>query len=179
MGSIARVLSFLEEWNWEKRVERGRTTWKVVKNNKEKVRKIPCSWHLVVPPQHPGPNEVPFPAAFEYAKKIPESHVTKVSEDWRWVCDENGSMGHSQGAHLPIEDIFMMRRPIQFPPNFHRLSWWQALSKSSDANGWAVCHLCFSLQSKLILLSGSCYLCTFYLCQFNGRWTNSIKLHMV
>lgn len=95
-----------------------------------------------VPAQCPGPNEVPFPAAAERAKKFLKDLLQKL---WDARDEFVVSIGSLVALRELVRQFKLYARrdaPFNSTPSSDTLSWWRALSSSSDANVLAVCHFC-------------------------------------
>ena len=89
-------------------------------------------------PSH-GPNEVPHPGAFDRAKKFLKGLLRSLS-------DTKNEFVLGMGAKVALIELIRQLKmyarregPFSSAPNSDTLSWWRALSESSDAHVLAVC----------------------------------------
>lgn len=94
---------------------------------------------ITVLPAHDGPNEVPYPSAFERAKQFLKGLLYKL---WKAGDEFVRKIGSRNALEELIRQLKMYARqeaPFSSTPSSDTISWWRALSESSDANVLSVC----------------------------------------
>ena len=134
---------------------------------------------FMVPALHNGPNEVPYPAAFERAKKFLKQLLRNLSEARDKFIHKIGALAALTELVRQLKMYARQEGPFSSPPSSDTLSWWRALSASLDANILAVCRLCFLVTLTYFFLSVPRNSNILGLCKLNGRRTDGVQLHMV
>lgn len=105
---------------------------------------------LTIPASSYGPNEVPYPAAFDRAKKFLKGLLRSLSDAKDKFVLEIGSLVALSELVRQLKMYARREGPFNSAPNSDTLLWWRALSESSDAHVLAVCHLYQFTLSGLI-----------------------------
>jgi len=135
---------------------------------------------FTVPASRNGPNEVPYPAAFERAKKFLKHLLRNLSEARDKFIHKIGALAALTELVRQLKMYARQEGPFSSPPSSDTLSWWRALSASLDANVLAVCCLYFRVTPMAyFFLSVPRNSNILSLCQLDGRRTDSIQLHVV
>ena len=93
---------------------------------------------FVIPASHNGPNEVPYPAAFERAKKCLKLLLRSISEAQDEFIHKIGGLTALTELGRQLKMYARKEGLFSSPPSSDTLSWWRALSESLDANILAV-----------------------------------------
>ena len=95
---------------------------------------------VTMPAACEGPSRVPYPAAFERAKKFLKDILYNL---WKAKDEFVVQLGPRVALEkLALHQLPMYARregPFSSPPSSDTLSWWRALSESADADVLAVC----------------------------------------
>lgn len=104
-----------------------------------------------------GPNEVPYPAAFEHAKKFLKQMLHSLSDAGDEFILNMGALVVLRELIRQLKIYVRREGPFGSPPSSATLPWWRALSESYDANVLAVSHYPQILKPQTyILASVSC-----------------------
>jgi len=93
---------------------------------------------LTVPAPNHGPNKVPYPAAFKHMKKFLKILLRSLSDAKDEFVLEMGAMVSLTELVRQLKIYARWEAPFSSAPNADTLSWWRALSASSDAHVLAV-----------------------------------------
>jgi len=85
---------------------------------------------LTVPASNHGPNEVPYPAAFERAKTFSKMLLRRLSDGKHNFILEMGAMVAITELVCQLRMYTRLEAPFSSAPNSDTLSWWRALSES-------------------------------------------------
>lgn len=110
-------------------------------NQSEILKRPTTAGHtIMVPSLQSGPNEVPYPTAFKRAKKFLKDLLQRFSAAKHEFVLKMGSWTALNELVRQLKMYARREGPFSSLPSSDTLSWWRALSESSDANVLAVCY---------------------------------------
>lgn len=100
---------------------------------------------LTVPTLGHGPNEVPYPAAFDRVKTFLKVLLRRILDTKNEFVSEMGSMTALTELVHQLKMYARQEGPFSSAPKSDTLSWWRALAESNDAHVlvvrcWNWCH---------------------------------------